>query len=165
MTIDGVCRATTQPRKYSGEGKKTAVSFSVAYSFKGFNEDRKLEDFSEFYQVQVFGYVADLILESVSKGDKLYLSGKVIPTQFKGKNGDIRIQNTVNPDVICPTFDSKLRKGNSGGGYQNNNNGYQNNRSQGKYNDNEEEAGYDENLPDLQDYTDGYPGGEDLLSS
>lgn len=182
MTVSGVCRVATEPRKYSGEGKNTAVSLSVVFSFRGQSAQGGMQDFSEFYNVQVFGYVADRVLENVSKGDKLIIEGKVIPSSyFSNKTGKEEMQRVIQPTIIAPTLDSKERKGNSGnsggnynrnqnnnrGNYNGNNGGQggqnrQNHQNSNQYETYEDESPYDDSEI-VANYADGYTTGDDLL--
>lgn len=186
QTTSGIVRAVSEPRKFSGEGKQTAVSVNVAFNFTGKGADGDMEQFSEFYTLKAFSKTADYILSSISKGDKLYIKGSIQPHAYR-KDGEVRITREIVPTIVAPTFDSKERRGNSGGNqqssgggssYQRNNNSGNSGSSNSSYGgsdnssignvDNDDNFGNyndgpDDGFGDYNDNTDGYTG-SDLLS-
>ena len=161
MTIEGFCNAVTKPKKYSGENANLAVSLRVAYNFVGEGAERgSTEEFTEFYELSLFGNRAESVLKHVDSGDKLYIKGSVIPKAYKTKDGDIRISNTLNASVITPTFDSKERRGRNSNGSQGKQDEYTNRPSQRVSND---DSYSNDDSSDDYGYDDGY--GDDVYAN
>lgn len=75
--------------KYTNSGKKV-VSFSIAVnnSYKNQNGETKKE--TEWFNVEVWGKLGDVIQEYVHKGSQLYVEGRLKTDRFEDKNGDMK---------------------------------------------------------------------------
>lgn len=75
--------------KYTQSGKKV-VSFSLAVnnSYKTGDGEQRKE--TEWFNVEVWGKLGDVIQEYVHKGSQLYVEGRLKTDKFEDKNGDVK---------------------------------------------------------------------------
>ncbi len=84
------------------------TSFSVAVSRPARGGDRQEE--TDWYRVSCFGKQAQIAEQFLSKGRKVYISGRFVPHTFTGNDGQSRTSLDVNADTLV-LIDSAPRAG------------------------------------------------------
>lgn len=85
--------------QFDGGGKKAA--FSLACSEKGYTTKGgvSIPDRTEWFNIVVFGSLAEICEKYVSKGDKIYIEGKLRTRSYE-KDGITRYVTEVNAEKI-----------------------------------------------------------------
>lgn len=108
-------RLATDPGvKYAANGNAIA-NFNVATSeeWKDKNTGEKQEK-SEFHRVAIFGKLAEIAGQYLTKGSQVYLEGKLQTRKWQDQNG----QDRYTTEVVLSGFDGVMQM--LGGGNQNN---------------------------------------------
>jgi single-strand DNA-binding protein len=101
--------------KYTQSGTAIA-SLSVATSRKWKDRDGNLQDETEWHRVQVWGSSAEFCGKYLSKGNKVYVEGRLQTRKWKDQNGVDRYTTEIVASavqILSPRPDS----GSSGGGF------------------------------------------------
>lgn len=101
--VDLIGRVGKDPEiKTTNNGNKVA-NFSLATSEKYKNEEK-----TEWHNIVIWGKLADIVERYVTKGQLLYLSGKITTRSYEDKDGNKKYIT----DIVC--FNMKMLGGNSG---------------------------------------------------
>lgn len=105
-SITVVGNVTKDPTlRYSGAGKPIA-SFSVAVNYRKFN--RATNDWEEeeatFFDVSCFDSLAENVAESVSKGTRVMVEGRMRNRSWQGRDGDTRYSLEILADEVGPSL-------------------------------------------------------------
>lgn len=84
-------RVANEPRNIAKEGKVSCVVFNISSNYRNtYGEEGVF-----FYNVKVFGYLADNVLASLSKGDPVMVNGKVEGHYYENKDGEEAQGSTI----------------------------------------------------------------------
>jgi single-strand DNA-binding protein len=75
--------------KYTNSGKKV-VSFSIAVNNSYKTQGGETRKETEWFNIEVWGKLGDVIQEYVHKGSQLYVEGRLKTDKFEDKNGDVK---------------------------------------------------------------------------
>ena len=84
-------------------GNVANISLATSESWKDKNSGERKEK-TEWHRVVVFGKLADLVQQYVSKGDKLYIEGKLQTRKWTDNNG----QDKYSTEVVVSGFDGNM---------------------------------------------------------
>lgn len=80
--------------KYTNSGKKV-VSFSIAVNNSYKTQSGETRKETEWFNVEVWGKLGDVIQEYVHKGSQLYVEGRLKTDRFEDKSGDVKYYTKV----------------------------------------------------------------------
>lgn len=155
-TITGTGRLGDNPKKFSGDNAKfTAVSLRVASASRSLDRDGNPIDRTTWRNLKVFGYQADNALKTLHKGDKIHYRGRLSPTEYKNRDGDlVEGMDIIIDDISLALdsapgggFDDDSRGSSRGGGRSSRSEGGSRSRSRSRRNEEPE----DQDIEDFED--------------
>lgn len=96
--------------KTTGNGN-TVASFSLATSWKRGDEEK-----TDWHRVSCFGKTAEIVEQYVSKGDRLYVEGRISYRQWENDEGEKRYFTDINAFEVVMLGGSSPSGGHGGGG-------------------------------------------------
>lgn len=96
--------------KTTGNGN-TVASFSLATSWKRGDEEK-----TDWHRVSCFGKTAEIVEQYVSKGDRLYVEGRISYRQWENDEGEKRYYTDINAFEVVMLGGSSPSGGHGGGG-------------------------------------------------
>ena len=104
-TITVVGNITKEPElKFLGSGN-AAVKFSIAVNKRRKGKDGEYEESTSFFDVQAYGTLAENLANSVTKGNRIVVTGEIEQRSWDDKNtGDKRSKVEVVADEIAPSL-------------------------------------------------------------
>lgn len=94
----------------TGNGN-TVASFSLATSWKRGDEEK-----TDWHRVSCFGKTAEIVEQYVSKGDRLYVEGRISYRQWENDEGEKRYYTDINAFEVVMLGGSSPSGGHGGGG-------------------------------------------------
>lgn len=90
-------------RSAGHSGNVANISLATSETWKDKSSGERKEK-TEWHRVVVFGKLADLVQQYVSKGDKLYIEGKLQTRKWTDQNG----QDKYSTEVVVSGFDGNM---------------------------------------------------------
>jgi len=104
--------------RYTADGRPIAnFSIATSESWKDKNSGEKREK-TEWHRVVVFGKLAEICGQYLSKGRQVYIEGKLQTRKWQGQDGQDRYTTEVVIDGFNGTMQMLGNRGDGGGGYQ-----------------------------------------------
>jgi single-strand DNA-binding protein len=89
ILVGNLGRDPEEPR-YTPEGR-AFTSFNVASNYRARGQDGEWEDRTEWVRVRVFGRLAEVAMQHLHKGSRIYVDGKLEARPYKHEqSGEIR---------------------------------------------------------------------------
>jgi single-strand DNA-binding protein len=86
------------------EGGGSVAKFSIATSERWTSKSGEKQEVTQWHNVEVFGKLADVIKDYVTKGKQIYVAGQMVYDKWEDKDGNKRISAKVK----VSGFDSKV---------------------------------------------------------
>jgi len=112
-----------ETRTFQNGGKVCNLAVAVSEKWKDKNTGERKEK-TEWINVAVFGPLADIAERYLSKGSKVFVSGKFTTRKWQDQSGQDRYSSEIvlqGPQAVLTMLDSKGQGGgheSQGGGYQ-----------------------------------------------
>lgn len=103
ITIIGYLTADPEKRSTPTGINATTFTVGVTRSRKNAEGDRE----SDFYRVTTWRATADYCANYMTKGARVYVRGELMPRQFQGKDGRLRMQLEINAEAVENLTDKK----------------------------------------------------------
>jgi single-strand DNA-binding protein len=82
------------------QGGDAVANFSVATSEKWKGKDGQMQESTEWHRVTVWGKLAELCGQYLSKGSKVYVEGPLKTRKWQDQNGNDRYSTEINAKEI-----------------------------------------------------------------
>jgi single-strand DNA-binding protein len=110
-------RLTRDPEMRSTPSGQTVVNFSIATSSKWKGQDGQQQEKTEFHNVVAWGRRGEVIGQYVTKGQELYIEGRLETRSWDDKESGKKMYRT---EIIMENFEFGAKSGGAGGGYNQN---------------------------------------------
>jgi len=103
-TITVVGNITKEPElKFLGSGN-AAVKFSIAVNKRKKGKDGEYEDSTSFFDVQAYGTLAENLANSVTKGNRIVVTGEIEQRSWEDKDGNKRSTVEITASEAGPSL-------------------------------------------------------------
>jgi single-strand DNA-binding protein len=103
-TITVVGNITKEPElKFLGSGN-AAVKFSIAVNKRRKGKDGEFEESTSFFDVQAYGTLAENLANSVSKGNRIVVTGEIEQRSWDDKEGNKRSTVEITASEAGPSL-------------------------------------------------------------
>lgn len=103
-TITIVGNITKEPElKFLGSGN-AAVKFSVAVNKRKKGKDGEYEDSTSYFDVQAYGTLAENLANSVTKGNRIVVTGEIEQRSWEDKDGNKRSTVEITASEAGPSL-------------------------------------------------------------
>jgi len=102
--ITVVGNITKEPElKFLGSGN-AAVKFSIAVNKRKKGKDGEYEDSTSFFDVQAYGTLAENLANSVTKGNRIVVTGEIEQRSWEDKDGNKRSTVEITASEAGPSL-------------------------------------------------------------
>jgi single-strand DNA-binding protein len=103
-TITVVGNITKEPElKFLGSGN-AAVKFSIAVNKRRKGKDGEFEESTSFFDVQAYGTLAENLANSVTKGNRIVVTGEIEQRSWDDKEGNKRSTVEITASEAGPSL-------------------------------------------------------------
>ena len=103
-TITVVGNITKEPElKFLGSGN-AAVKFSIAVNKRRKGKDGEYEESTSFFDVQAYGTLAENLANSVTKGNRIVVTGEIEQRSWDDKEGNKRSTVEITASEVGPSL-------------------------------------------------------------
>jgi single-strand DNA-binding protein len=103
-TITVVGNITREPElKFLGSGN-AAVKFSIAVNKRRKGKDGEYEESTSFFDVQAYGTLAENLVNSVQKGNRVVVTGEIEQRSWDDKEGNKRSTVEITASEVGPSL-------------------------------------------------------------
>lgn len=110
-----VGRLTRDPEARTTSSGKAVTNITVATSSNWNDRDGKKQEKTEFHNVVLWGKLAEISAQYLTKGQEVYLEGRIQTREWEGKDGSKKYTT----EIIISGFDGKMQMGNKPRGASN----------------------------------------------
>ena len=101
LTITG--NITADPRHGTANNGSSYAKFSVAWNNRYTKNGEQIEE-AHFYDVEAWGDLADNIFQSLTKGDRVVVTGSLLLSRWQSETGENRQRLFIRADDVSPSL-------------------------------------------------------------